>query len=132
VLPVVESPADIIDLAARLGEERAIPVLAGIESIRGVIDCVVIAAAPSVLGVYFGAEDFTADMGARRTTSSTEVLYARSRVVLAAKVDHARQLIADYDSAKATGRGAIDFEGKMVDEPILKRAHGILRAASRQ
>ena len=31
---------------------------------------------------YFGAEDFVADMGGVRTESSTEVLYARSRVAL--------------------------------------------------
>ena len=35
---------------------------------------------------YFGAEDFIADMGGVRTLGSTEVLYARSRVALAARI----------------------------------------------
>ena len=41
---------------------------------------------PPVAGAYFGAEDFIADMGGVRTASSTEVVYARSRVALAARV----------------------------------------------
>ena len=38
-----------------------------------------------VLAVYFGAEDFIADMGGERTRGGHEVAYARSRVVLAAR-----------------------------------------------
>ena len=49
----------------------------------------------------------------------------------AAEVEHASRLIAAYEQAKAQGRGAIDFEGRMVDEPLLKRAAGILAAAGR-
>lgn len=186
VLPKAESAEDIARLVTMLG--TPLPILAGIESIRGVLDCVAIAAAAPVVGVYFGAEDFAADMGARRSPDSTEVLYARSRVVLAAKaarvnaidqavvevrddeqfrrdstrgrdlgydgkicllprqvdlaneafgpsaaeIDHARRLIAAYEVAKASGRGAIDFEGRMVDEPVLKHALGVMAAAARQ
>lgn len=39
-----------------------------------------------------------------------------------AELDHARRLIARYDEAMARGIGTIDFEGKMVDGPLLKRA----------
>ena len=186
VLPKAESAQDIAHLVTLLG--TSMPVLAGIESIRGVLDCVAIAATAPVMGVYFGAEDFAADMGARRSRDSTEVLYARSRVVLAAKaaritaidqavvevrdddqfrrdagrgrdlgydgkicllprqvelanaafgpseaeVDYARRLIAAYEAAKSSGSGAIDFEGKMVDEPVLKHALGVMAAAARQ
>jgi citrate lyase subunit beta/citryl-CoA lyase len=178
VLPKAECAADIAALGAGL------PVIAGIESIRGVLNAVEIAACPGVVAVYFGAEDFAADMGARRTPVGHEVLYARSRVVLAAKaagvkaidqvvvqirdddqfrrdaaagrdlgfdgkmcllprqvtlanelfgpsaaeIDHARRLVAAYESARSRGAGAIDFEGRMVDEPILKAAQAILAA----
>ena len=36
-------------------------------------------------GLAFGAEDFITDLGGRRTPEGLEVLYARSRVVLAAR-----------------------------------------------
>lgn len=39
-----------------------------------------------------------------------------------AELDHARRLIARYEEAMARGIGTIDFEGKMVDGPLLKRA----------
>lgn len=183
VLPKAETAADVAALGGGL------PVIAGIESIRGVLAAVEIAAAPGVAAVYFGAEDFGAEMGARRTPDGHEVLYARSRVVLAAKaagvkaldqvviqirdddqfrrdartgrdlgydgkmcllprqiplanevfgpsaaeIDQARRLVDAYEAARRGGAGTIDFEGRMVDEPILKAARGILAAeAARQ
>lgn len=36
-------------------------------------------------GIVFGSDDFCASVGATRTESSTEILYARQRVVLVAK-----------------------------------------------
>jgi len=38
----------------------------------------------------------------------------------------ARRLIAAAEQAKARGEGAFTFEGKMVDEPVVKRAHALL------
>jgi len=40
----------------------------------------------------------------------------------AAQLDHARRLIAAFESASAEGRGAFRFEGVMVDLPIYERA----------
>ena len=40
----------------------------------------------SVVACYFGAEDFVADMGGVRTAANAEVLYARSRVAIAARL----------------------------------------------
>ena len=66
--------------------KRRIDIMLGIESIAGVIDAVRLCAAHERIGsAYFGAEDFASDIGARRTQAGEEVLYARSRVVLAAK-----------------------------------------------
>ena len=163
-----------------------LPVIAGIESIDGVIDAAAIAACPSVFAVYFGAEDFAAEMGARRTAEGWEVFHARSQVVLSAKaarvkaldqvvldlrdeavfrqdatfgrnlgydgkmcvhprqvdlanevfapapaeIDYARRLVAAYAAAQSRGEATIDFEGRMVDGPVLKAAQAILAAAA--
>lgn len=180
VLPKAESPADVAALGG------SVPVIAGIESVRGVVHAQSIASAPGVVAVYFGAEDFAADIGGRRTPDGLEVLYARSQVVLAAKaarvkaldqvvinirddeafrrdavagrnlgydgkmcllprqvvlahevfapsaseIDHAGRLVAAYEAAQARGAGTIDFEGQMIDPPILKAAEAILAAAA--
>ena len=47
------------------------------------------------------------------------------------EVDMARRLIAAYDEAVAAGRGAVEFEGKMIDEPIVIRARETLTQAER-
>lgn len=134
-------------------------------------------------GLAFGAEDYITDMGGRRTPESLEVIYARSRVILAARlaglqaldqvftvirdddafrrdaevgrqlgyggkmcitprqveianevfspsaeeVDRSRRLIQAYEAAQSEGRGTIEFEGSMVDEPLLKRARAVLQ-----
>jgi citrate lyase subunit beta/citryl-CoA lyase len=42
-------------------------------------------ASPRVIGVAFGAEDFTHDMGIERTEDDSEVTYARSAMCVAAR-----------------------------------------------
>lgn len=64
-------------------------VVAGLETALGVADARATLAAAGTLGViavYFGAEDYIADLGGRRTPASTEVVYARAHVVLAARL----------------------------------------------
>ncbi|MEX1008357.1 MAG: CoA ester lyase [Acidimicrobiia bacterium] len=68
--------------AAGLGH---LQVIAGVETALGV-EAAREFLVPPVAACYFGAEDFVADMGGMRTESSTEVLYARSRVALAARI----------------------------------------------
>ena len=66
-----------------LGCLRLIPWL---ESACGVYFAYEIAtASPRIVGVAFGAEDYTQDMGVRRTDTGGEVSYARARVAVAAK-----------------------------------------------
>lgn len=174
------------DRIAPRGGPRSI--VAGIESIRGVVNALALCAAhPRVTAVYFGAEDFISEMGGRRTLLGNEVLYARSQVAIAAKaaritaldqavieirddkqfredaargrdlgydgkicvlprqvaianelfsprpdeVTYARRLIETYDRATSAGLGTIDFEGKMIDGPTLKRAQRIVSLAQR-
>ena len=46
-----------------------------------------------------------------------------------AELDHARALLAAHDAATAAGRGAFAFEGRMVDEPVVRRARALLDRA---
>lgn len=44
------------------------------------------------------------------------------------EVEHARRLLAAFDTASAAGIAAIEFEGQMVDEPVVARARQVLAA----
>jgi citrate lyase subunit beta / citryl-CoA lyase len=46
-----------------------------------------------------------------------------------AELDHARALIAAFDRAQAVGHGAFEFEGRMVDEPVARRARALIEKA---
>jgi citrate lyase beta subunit len=46
-----------------------------------------------------------------------------------AEVAEARATLAAFECAEAAGQGAIAFEGKMLDEPIVQRAREIVRRA---
>ena len=94
MLPKVGSAEDVETLAASLDDRNEksgekgegdgpMPVVALIESARGVLEAPSIANSHSVGALCFGAEDLVADIGAQRTPEGTEVLYARERVVLA-------------------------------------------------
>jgi citrate lyase subunit beta/citryl-CoA lyase len=49
-----------------------------------------------------------------------------------AEVDRARRMVAAYDAAKAQGLGAVAFEGKMIDVPVVERAEALIRQAEKQ
>lgn len=83
VLPKYESADALAEVRRRLPSDALVVV--GIESACGVADCAALLTAP-VDAVYFGAEDYIADLGGRRTPSGLEALYARSQVVLAARL----------------------------------------------
>ena len=76
-------------------------------------------------GAYFGAEDYIADIGGRRSPGGDEVLYARSQVCLAAylagipAIDQVVTDIADDGSFLADARRgqALGYQGKMCIHP---------------
>ncbi len=184
VVPKIER-LDELDEVSRLLDLaglRDVGVVAGMETALGVADARPLLAHPRVVAGYFGAEDFIADMGGRRTAGNGEVAYARGLVALAgrlggvpvldqvvtdfgddgrflhesgeaysmgysgklcihprqvalantafmpsaAEVDRARRLLTAYEQAQAAGRGAIAFEGQMVDEPLAAQARRII------
>lgn len=48
----------------------------------------------------------------------------------AAEVERAERMIAAYDAAYAQGLGAVQFEGAMIDVPVVERARTVVRRAA--
>ena len=80
---------------------------------------------PRVVGAYFGAEDFVADMGGVRTASNHEVSYARQAVALAGRlagVPVLDQVVTDFRDDERFEREtadarAIGYAGKLCIHP---------------
>lgn len=83
VIPKAEDPRKVRAVAARLPRGAVLHLV--LESGMGILNARDLArASPKVELLAFGAEDLAADIGARRTPSNLEVLYARSHVALVA------------------------------------------------
>lgn len=126
VVPKLETDREVADVrremvAVGLGEGL---LCAGIESVAGVHRAVEVAGAGADL-VYFGAEDFITDIGGVRTESNNEVLYARSRVAIAARlsgIPALDQVVVDYGDdkrflAEANEARSLGFQGKLCIHP---------------
>jgi citrate lyase subunit beta/citryl-CoA lyase len=48
----------------------------------------------------------------------------------AAEIDRAERMVAAYDKAYAEGLGAVQFEGAMIDIPVVERARTVLQRAA--
>jgi citrate lyase subunit beta/citryl-CoA lyase len=126
MVPKIESGEQVLRVRQALSaahREDAL-IIGGIETAIGVHNVAELVRA-GIDAVYFGAEDFIADMGGVRTSSSQEVLYARSRVALSARVagiasiDQAVVAFTDaaaFRSDAADGR-AIGYRGKICIHP---------------
>ncbi|GGO22818.1 HpcH/HpaI aldolase/citrate lyase family protein [Deinococcus humi] len=87
VVPKLEAAADVRLVVDALSSHGLnLPILAGLETGAGVWNALDILKEEAVTMAYFGAEDYTTDLGGRRTPGNLEVLYARSRVALAARL----------------------------------------------
>jgi citrate lyase subunit beta/citryl-CoA lyase len=122
VLPKYESTGQLASVRAAL--PAGARVVVGIESALGVADArPLLAARPDA--VYFGAEDYIADLGGRRTAAGTEVLYARSAVCLAARlagvlpIDEAVVDVRDEDAFRRSAEVGRDlgYRGKICIHP---------------
>ena len=107
----------------RLGAVRLVPIL---ETVVGVLRAEGLArAAPRVLAIAFGAEDFTLDLGVERTAEGLETRYPRAHVALAARAAGVLALdtpwtdIADQDGLLREARDArqLGFAGKQAIHP---------------
>ncbi len=99
-------------------------IIAGIETALGVADARTLLTG-ELSGAYFGAEDYIADIGGRRSPGGDEVLYARSQVCLAAYlagIPAIDQVVTDIASdgqflADARRGQALGYQGKMCIHP---------------
>jgi len=189
VVPKIESAEQVIRIEAHEAvlTRPDSSVLWGIETVAGehrVND--ILDASNAAAGAYFGAEDYVADLGGRRTRDSAETLVPRARVAIAcrlagilaidqvvldladadhfrrdanagidlgyrgkncihpaqvplchevytpdaASVERARRLMECYERAIADGRGTADFEGQMIDAPLVAQARVVLDLAA--
>ncbi|MEF8842462.1 MAG: CoA ester lyase [Haloarculaceae archaeon] len=126
MLPKAESAEDAETLAKILDERDVdAPIVAICESAAGVLHAEAIATADPVDALAFGAEDFSADVGATRTDEGTEVLYAREHVVLAAAaagVDAIDTLHTDIEDTEGLAEETafaleLGFDGKICIHP---------------
>lgn len=122
ILPKSESVQTLDAVAAILGPD--IPILALVESARGLAQARLIAAHPAVARLAFGSVDFSADMGCAHVREA--LLAARSELVLAARLagglaplDGVTTTILDPTHAREDALYARDlgFTGKLAIHP---------------
>ncbi len=134
VIPKVNSADDLKAARALIADAAsehnldpsAVKLLAIIETARGVLNVREIAeVGPPLEALIFGADDLAADIGAKRTRSNIEVLYARSAVVIAAAANGLQAIdivffdlndLAGLEAECAFGR-QLGYTGKMVIHP---------------
>lgn len=86
VVPMVSGPKHVRQIEDALDMLGChVPIMWGIETGRGVeYVSQILDESTRPMGIYFGSEDYATDAGLTRTSSNQEILYARSRVALAA------------------------------------------------
>jgi citrate lyase subunit beta/citryl-CoA lyase len=134
LIPKVETAAQISEIDARITAilsaesiNRAIWLMPIIESALGVENAFEIAkASPRNCALTIGLEDYTADLGVAKTREGTETLYARQRLVNAARaagiaaIDSVFGDVGDMDALKlwAERSRAMGFEGMGCIHPL--------------
>jgi citrate lyase subunit beta / citryl-CoA lyase len=134
VVPKLESARQVAEVAEALGGR---PVIAGLETVRGVADAREVLR-PPVAGCYFGAEDYVADLGGTRTAGNAEVAWARAYVAVAARLAGVPALDmvtidfrdAERFTAEAREARALGYAGKLCIHPAqVPLAHEAFRPA---
>jgi citrate lyase subunit beta/citryl-CoA lyase len=127
LIPKVERPEQVTEVAARIrqiaksgGNGRRVWLMPILESALGVERAFEIAGADdSVVALTIGLEDYTADLGVRKTKEGGESLFARQRLVNAARaagvqaIDSVYGDVGDVDGLRAWGASSrsMGFEG---------------------
>ncbi len=128
LIPKCESKEDVIavdkkitEIEEKIGREEQILLMPIIESAKGVMNAYEIAGASERnVALTIGLEDYTADIGAKRTEDGRESFYARSVIVNAAKafnlqaIDTVYSDVSNMEGLKMATLEAksLGFEGK--------------------
>jgi citrate lyase subunit beta / citryl-CoA lyase len=134
LIPKTESPLQVTEVDRTIGElkareklDRPIWLMPILESALGIEYASAIAnASPNVAALTIGLEDYTADLGVVKTSEGRESLYARSRLVNAAKavgiqaIDSVFGDVGDMDGLLRWGENsrALGFEGMGCIHPL--------------
>src|SRR5947209_7641006 len=193
LIPKVEHPQQIEEVDKLIGElkvrnniHRPIWLMPILESALGIEHAFEIApASASVAVLTIGLEDYTADIGVVKTAEGRESLYARTRLVNAAKaagiqandsvfgdvgdmdglrrwgedsralgfegmgcvhpsqiavihealtpaaaeIEKALKIVAAFEEAQQRGLGVVSLGSKMIDPPVVERAHKLVARA---
>ena len=130
----IYTPQDVNTIAgmlARLEQKAGVPVghtklVLWLETAMAIVQAYEICvASPRIIGVAFGAEDFTHDMGIERSTDDSEVAVPRSLVCVAARAAHVLALDTPYFlfrdpeglQQNALASKKIGFKGKFAIHP---------------
>ena len=127
LIPKVERPEEVVEVGTRMRaiqasakQDRIIWLMPIIESALGVENAFAIAAADeAVAALTIGLEDYTADLGVHKTREGGESLFARQRLVNAARavgvqaIDSVYGDVGDTEGLRAWGMRAraMGFEG---------------------
>ncbi len=134
VLPKCESHNEVISAEKLIGKVerkkklklRNLVLLPTLETAKGVLNSYEIASASKrVAAISFGAVDFTRDMGTSISRDGSELMYARSRIAVAARAAEVQAIdtpwidIADRDGFVKDSRFArqLGFRGKLLIHP---------------
>ena len=112
LIPKVESPQQLIEVDRRIAEIKAdygitrpVWLMPIVESALGIENAFSIAtASPQIVALTIGLEDYTADLGAVKTLAGGESIYARQRVINAARA-------ADVQAIDSVFSDVGDLEG---------------------
>ena len=134
LIPKVENPNQIIEADRRIAEikadygvTRSVWLMPILESALGIENAFAIAkASEQIVAITIGLEDYTADLGVVKTTSGVESLYARQRVVNAARaagvqaIDSVFGDVGDMEGLQRWGLNsrALGFEGMGCVHPM--------------
>ena len=127
LIPKVEDPAEVVEVdrvitevLGELGWDRPVHIMPILETALGIERAFEIGrASKRVVALTLGLEDLTADLGVPKTVEGGETLYARMRVVNAARaaglqaIDSVFGDVADLEGLEGWGRRsrALGFEG---------------------
>ena len=127
LIPKVETPDQVAEVAqhsrevqSEYGINRPLWFMPILESALGIENALVIAkAAENIVALAIGLEDYTADLGVVKTASGAETLYARQRLVNAARaagvqaIDSVFGDVANLEGLRtwAANSRAMGFEG---------------------
>jgi citrate lyase beta subunit len=124
----VKAISDYIEMYERSARKSvgSIRMLVGVETAKGIMNLKEIAESDRRLeAIIFGAEDYAASIGARRTKEATEVLYARSAVVTACAANDLQAIDMVYIDfrdveglrTEAEQGAGLGFSGKQIIHP---------------